>query len=74
MSEQKQISRHEWMGRARDHLAAMLSDGVALLTDWQDMSNEERAARLEKIGEQLSTILTMVRTRFIFNGNGEDKS
>lgn len=67
------ISRREWMGRARDHLAEMLADGAALLIDWQDLTNEERHKRLEEMGEKLSTALTMVRSRFAFNGESSEK-
>lgn len=62
----KNITRHEWMIRARQRLAEMGVLVVVLLTEWDELSNEDKQTRLEEIGEKFSTVITMVRDRFIF--------
>lgn len=62
------ITRREWMERIRQHVMCMAAQVMALLGDWSGMPNEDKQKALESIKGELDTIITMIKSRFLFNG------
>lgn len=68
-----QPSRYEWMERIRQHVACMAALTMSLLGGWSEMTNEDKQKELENIKGEMDTILTMIKARFVFNGDSEKK-
>lgn len=65
-----EITRAEWMERIKQHVMCMAALTMALLGNWGEMPNEEKQKALEEIKGEMDTILTMIKSRFLFNGKG----
>lgn len=66
-----EITRTEWMERIKQHVMCMAALLMALLGDWSEMPNEEKQKALEEIKGEIDTAITMIKSRFMFNGNGK---
>lgn len=63
-----EITRTEWMERIKQHVMCMAALLMALLGDWSEMPNEEKQKALEDIKGEIDTAITMIKSRFMFNG------
>lgn len=68
----EEITRSEWIERIKQHVMCMAALLMALLGDWSEMPNEEKQKALEEIKGEIDTAITMIKSRFMFNGRGKD--
>lgn len=66
----EEITRSEWIERIKQHVMCMAALLMALLGDWSEMPNEEKQKALEEIKGEIDTAITMIKSRFMFNGKG----
>lgn len=64
----EEITRSEWIERIKQHVMCMAALLMALLGDWSEMPNEEKQKALEEIKGEIDTAITMIKSRFMFNG------